>query len=97
MFDDDLPEPVFPELDESPMPPEPPEIYVLGRRLEYSRGKGETGLLKELSDSTIVSSPDKRIHIVSPTGSLSVVGWDRNLIVARSQVEVASGSRSPGK
>ncbi|UCC44658.1 MAG: hypothetical protein JSU65_01645 [Candidatus Zixiibacteriota bacterium] len=73
--------------------PRVPDIYV-GEDGEVTVGLRKRGYGRELSATATVSDDETPITIIHPSGNVLVGGWNRDVILAKLQLEVSADKRS---
>lgn len=84
------------ELPSLPSVPEPPKISI-ARDVEFIERSGEVEVVREFLDSIRIQSTSEPIYISNPIGDLKISGWDRDLVLVQSEIELSSNSRSKTK
>ncbi len=75
-----------------PAPGQPPHIVIGGRNIIFTGNTGETQVVKEFSDSLQVGRDRSIITVSNPNGDLRLTGWDRQVILVRSEIGVSAST-----
>ncbi len=72
--------------------PDVPDVPAVtgSRNFVYTGPRGATRVIKEFTDSILVSSSRAVIVVTNPIGDVHLAGWDRRFISVKSQVTVSA-------
>lgn len=94
----EIPMPNF-ELENIPEPPEieddifdQVDIVIHSKGSQYQKSYDEYWNEKSFKDSSCTISQSTPIYLFNPTGEISVKGWNKNYVLAKSEISVTSDS-----
>jgi len=97
----EIPEIAMPDFELKNIP-EPPEIeddifdqvdiVIQSKGSQYQKNYDEYWNEKSFKDSSSAISQSTPIYLFNPTGEISVKGWNRNYVLAKSEISVTSDS-----